>query len=338
MDDLIAAGLSWPAVIAVSGGADSVALMHLAAAWSKSRRRPLPPVVTVDHGLQKNSARGAKTVHRWASLLGLKAHTLSWTGPKPKADIEAQAREARYRLIGDWMSHQSVQAVCLAHTRDDQAETFLLRLARGSGIDGLAAMRSLSAFPIGRFRSLAVARPLLSFERERLRSHLRRLKQPWLDDPMNSDLRFRRAELRHHRALLDGLGLTASRLADTANHLSRAREALDEVTIAVLARACRLEAGSALLAREALVAAPREVALRALAQMLMVVSGNRYRPRFERLERVFAWLEGGDISRGCTLHGCLLARAPKRIAIFGEETVRIVPEPPRRTRKDPASK
>jgi tRNA(Ile)-lysidine synthase len=338
MDDLIAAGLSWPAAIAVSGGADSVALMHLAAAWSKSRQRFPPFVVTVDHGLQKNSARDAKTVHRWARQLGLKAHTLSWTGPKPKADIEAEAREARYRLIGGWMSLQNVRSVCLAHTRDDQGETFLLRLARGSGLDGLAAMRPLSAFPLGEFRRMTVARPLLSFERERLRDHLERLKQPWLEDPMNADLRFRRAELRHHRPVLEGLGLTASRLADTANHLSRAREALDEVTVAVLARTCRLKDGSALLEREAIVAAPREVALRALAQILMVVSGNRYRPRFERLERVFAWLEKGDISKGCTLHGCFLERAPKRTAIFGEETIRIVPEPPRRTRKHPASK
>jgi len=338
MDGLIAAGAPWPAAIAVSGGSDSLALMHLAARWAKRRRRPLPSVLTVDHGLRPGSDRDARVVQRWATSVGLKAHALRWKGVKPTNDIEAQAREARYRLIGSWLARNAVQGVYVAHTRDDQAETFLLRLARGSGLDGLSAMRPQAPFPVDQFRHVSIVRPLLSFGREDLRGYLERLEQPWLDDPMNDDTRFRRSALRQHRQVLDALGLTASRLADTADHLARARDALDEVTIAVLARSCRLEGRTALLAREALVAAPREVALLALARMLMAVSGNTYRPRFERLERVFAWLENGSLSRGCTLHGCHIGRAPKRTAIFGEETVLIAPEPPRRTRKHPASK
>lgn len=338
MDGLIAAGAPWPAAIAVSGGSDSVALMRLAAGWAQRRRRPLPPVLTVDHALRSNSDRDARAVNRWAASLGLEAHTLRWRGVKPTRDIEAQAREARYNLIGAWLSRNAMQGVYVAHTRDDQAETFLLRLARGSGLDGLSAMRPQAPFPVDPFRHLSVVRPLLSFGREDLRRYLEGIAQPWLDDPMNDDTRFRRSALRQHRPVLEGLGLTTSRLAGAADHLARARDALDEVTIAVLARSCRLEGRKALLAREALVAAPREVALRALARMLMTVSGNTYRPRFERLERVFAWLENGSFSRSCTLHGCHISRAPKRIAIFGEETVLIAPEPPRRTRKHPASK
>jgi len=338
MDGLIAAGAPWPAAIAVSGGSDSVALMHLAARWAKRRRRPQPPVLTVDHGLRPDSDRDARVVQRWATSYGLKAHTLRWKGVKPTSDIEAQAREARYGLIGAWLSRNAVHGVCVGHTRDDQAETFLLRLARGSGLDGLSAMRPQAPFPVEQFRHVSVVRPLLSFGREDLRRYLEGLDQPWLDDPMNDETRFRRSALRHHRPVLDALGLTASRIADAADHLARARDALDEVTIAVLARSCRMEGRTALLAREALVAAPREVALRALARMLMAVSGNTYRPRFERLERVFAWLENGNLSRSCTLHGCHIGRAPKRIATFGEETVLIAPEPPRRTRKHPASK
>src|SRR5690348_10720946 len=131
MDGLIAAGAPWPAAIAVSGGADSVALMHLLSGWARRRKRPLPVVLTVDHGLRPESVRDAKAVRRWAKALGIKSHTLVWPGPKPKADIEAAARESRYRLIGTWLSRNGMHGVCVAHTRDDQAETFLLRLARG---------------------------------------------------------------------------------------------------------------------------------------------------------------------------------------------------------------
>jgi tRNA(Ile)-lysidine synthase len=101
----------------------------------------------------------------------------------------------------------------------------------------------------------------------------------------------------------------------------------------VLARSCRLVDGTALIERHALASAPREIALRALAGLLMAVSGHPYRPRFERLERVFDWMESGDLAQGCTLHGCRLGRAPKAQAVFGAETVLIAPEPPRRRAK-----
>jgi tRNA(Ile)-lysidine synthase len=330
MDDLIAAGAPWPCAIAVSGGGDSVALMHLLAGWAKRRRRRPPPVLTVDHGLRTGSDRESRDVVRWARKSGLEGHVLRWSGPKPGGDLEAAARDARYRLIGAWLNRQGLRGVCVGHTRDDQAETFLLRLARGSGLDGLAAMRPLSAFPLEDFSDLVLLRPLLSLERGAVRDHLQRLDKRWFDDPMNSDARFGRARLRTHWGVLEGLGLTSARVADAAAHLSRAREALDAVTVAVLARACRLDGKTALVDRAALTSAPREVGLRALARLLMTVSGHRYRPRFERLERVFDWLGHGNMAQGCTLHGCHIGRAPRAQAIFGAETVLIAPETPRR--------
>ena len=132
MNELVAAGAPWPGAVAVSGGGDSVALMHLLTAWAKKSRVSPPHVVTVDHGLRKDSAADARRVVRWAKSAGLKPKALRWTGPKPKSDVEAAAREARYRLIGDWARKNKIAALYVAHTRDDQAETFLLRLMRGS--------------------------------------------------------------------------------------------------------------------------------------------------------------------------------------------------------------
>jgi tRNA(Ile)-lysidine synthase len=333
MDEMLAAGAPWPCAVAVSGGGDSVALMHLVAGWAKRRRCPLPPVLIVDHGLRAGSGPETREVARWARSFGLEGHILRWTGPKPDSDIEAAARDARYGLIGAWLKRRSLRGVCIGHTRDDQAETFLLRLARGSGLDGLAAMRPLSPFPLEEYSDLVLLRPLLSIERRAIRDHLQRSDQRWFDDPMNSDTRFGRARLRLHWEVLEGLGLSASRVADAAAHLARAREALDEVTIAVLDRACRLEGKSALIDRSALVAAPREIGLRALARLLMAVSGHKYRPRFERLERVFDWLGHGNVAQGCTLHGCRIRRAPKANAIFGAGTLLITPEAPERRGK-----
>src|SRR5271155_2301624 len=144
-------GAPWPGAIAVSGGSDSKALMILLAEWSASASRRRPVVLTVDHGLSPGSSRTALAVIKDAKRVGLAAHRLIWRGPKPRADIEAAARTARYTLMGAWCSAHRIKGLYVAHTREDQAETFLLRLARGSGLDGLAAMRTRSPYPLPGF-------------------------------------------------------------------------------------------------------------------------------------------------------------------------------------------
>ena len=326
MDELIAAGAPWPGAVAVSGGGDSIALMHLLAGWAKKGRRPPPHIVTVDHGLRAESAKDARSVMRWAKVAGLKSHALRWDGPHPKADIEAAAREARYRLMGEWTRKNQIAALYVAHTRDDQAETFLLRLMRGSGLDGLAAMRAIAVYPLAAFRELMIVRPLLAMEREQVRAHLKSAGHSWLEDSMNADDRFARVRLRKAWTELEKAGLSKPRLAGAAAHLARAREALDEVTRAVLNRSCRRYKDGLQFDPAALTSAPREIGLRALAQMLMIVSGHAYRPRFERLERLFDRLASGAIGGGCTLHGCRLFVVPKQDGAFGAGTLAIVPE------------
>jgi len=333
MNALIAAGAPWPGAVAVSGGGDSVALMHLLAAWAKKSRVAPPHVVTVDHGLRADSAADARRVVRWAKSAGLKSKALRWKGARPKSDIEAAAREARYRLMGEWARKNGIAALYVAHTRDDQAETFLLRLMRGSGLDGLAAMRALTRYPLSEFAELSLVRPLLSLERSLVRAHLESLGHDWLEDAMNADDRFARARLRKAWPALEGAGLDKQRLASAATHLARAREALEEVTAAVLRRACRRSGKGVLVDRAALVSAPREIGLRALAQLLMLVSGHPYRPRFERLERLFDRLSADALGGGATLHGCRVYFAPRKEGAFGPETLAIVPENARRAAK-----
>jgi len=312
----------WPAAVAVSGGGDSLALMHLLADWARRKRIDTPLVLVVDHGLQPNSRRHAAKVREWAKNAGLRAHVLRWRAPKPSSDIEAQAREARYRLLGAFCRKRRLAALYAGHTLDDQAETFLLRLARGSGLDGLSAMSPAVPLPAPGFQSVQLLRPLLGFRRETLRSYLAKCGQEWLEDEMNADPRFARVRVRRALAFLEEAGLTKERIADAAVHLGRAREALDMATVAILDRACIANGKAVSVDAEALGSAPRELGLRALAAVLMRVSGQRYRPRFERLERLFDAIRDGRLGAGATLHGCKIS--PETTRDFGEKTGRIL--------------
>lgn len=332
-------GAPWPGALAVSGGGDSLALMLLATEWAKQDSRALPIVLSVDHGLRPDSRREADEVVARARAIGLAAHTLSWEGRKPTSDIEAAARAARYDLMGAWCAEHQVAGLYLAHTLDDQAETFLLRLARGSGLDGLAAMRMVARLPSANWSGITLVRPLLGERRARLRDFLEARCEKWVEDPLNCDPRFARARVRSVWPALSACGLSPERIAAAACHLGRARDALEEDARLLLGRACRFDGTTALLDVAAVAAAPAEVALRCLAQVLMHVSRQAYRPRFERLERLYmelAALRGPIAAR--TLHGCRIGPARKADAIFGRATLHIGPELPRLRRSGRACK
>ena len=327
--------------VAVSGGGDSLALMLLLRGFAQASKLVPPMVLTVDHGLRASSAKDAKQVAAWARKAGLKAHVLTWRGKKPKTGLEAAAREARYRLMGAWLAKRGIATLFVGHNQDDQAETFLQRLARGSGLDGLAGMRAHAPWPSPDFPQLGVTRPLLGLRREDLRAYLKAQGQAWLEDPMNQDDSFDRVKMRKAQAVLAQAGLSSPRLAAAAAHLARARESLEIVTQAVLLRAAKPwegVAGGVLLDSAALAAAPREVGLRALASVLMAVGRQTYRPRFESLERLFDRIAQAKLSGGATLHACHirpLGRAKKDFAPFD---LAVTPESPRKTGSSAASR
>ena len=222
--------------LAVSGGSDSTALMVLYADWLRQQGADmgLHMVLTVDHGLRAESAAEARAVAAQAESLGFPHATLLWEGSKPQTGIQAAARHARYRLMGNAMRANGIALLFTGHTRDDRAETLLMRLARGSGLDGLAGMAPRLHFnDLGLGESgldeQEIARPLLDVPRTRLRATLQARGIAWIDDPSNQSPEFERPRLRAARAHLDELGLTNSVLALSATRLLRARQALDRV-------------------------------------------------------------------------------------------------------------
>lgn len=324
-----AAGGAWPGAIAVSGGGDSIALMHLLARWAQKTKKTAPLVLVVDHGLRPESGSQARGVVKAARALGLETTLLRWKDA-PAKGIEAAAREARYRLMGESLRRKKRTTLYVGHTQDDQAETFLLRLARGSGIDGLAGMRPLAPYPHVDFPGFVVARPLLGFGRAELRAWAKARKLDWLEDPMNADPRFDRVKMRQLAPALAEAGLTPARIALAATHLASGRDLLVDLALALEDRVSRAVAGGILLDQEALGDVPRELGLRVLASLLQAVSGAPYRPRFESLERLFDRLVTATLGGGATLSGCRIGPAPARERIFGPATLKIGPEKPRK--------
>ncbi len=301
--------------VAVSGGADSMALLLLTQKWARQSGAQLL-ALTVDHALRPDSASEAQQVAEWCGALGITHRILQWSGVKPKGDIQAAARRARYALMSAECVRSGVPVLLLAHHLQDQAETFLLRLGRGSGVDGLAAMAAESAR-----NGMRLLRPLLAFPKARLLSTLLAEGQIWINDPSNSDVRFARPCVRALLAPLDSVGLTAQRLAATAQRMARARAALDQATDALLRSAIRLEpSGFCVLSREKIIAAPAEIGLRALSRVLMTVGAQEYPPRLARLERLYDWLVRGAAGGGRTLSGCCIV--PGKVGVSGIIVVR----------------
>jgi len=210
-------------VLAVSGGPDSIALMWLAARWRRALSRgPRLMAVTVDHGLRAEAAREARDVKRLARELDLPHRTMRWSGAKPKSGLPAAARDARYRLLAHAAHESGATYILTAHTRDDQAETLLMRLLRGSGIAGLAAMA-----PVTEREGVLLARPFLNVSKSQLIATLRKAKIAFADDPTNRDTNFTRPRIRAVMPLLAAEGGDARNLARLASRLARANTAIE---------------------------------------------------------------------------------------------------------------
>jgi tRNA(Ile)-lysidine synthase len=297
-----------PCALAVSGGSDSTALMVLFADWLRLERQDPArhAVVTVDHGLRADSAAEARLVARAAHGLGLAHTTLVWHGPKPQSGIQAAARRARYRLIGDYLRARGIALLLTGHTRDDQAETLLMRLARGSGLDGLGAMAPLSPLAVQRAGEgetgaaggwLWIGRPLLDVAKARLRATLEARGMAWIEDPSNAAPEFERARLRAARAQLDALGLTPAMLALSAARLARVRRALD----GIVDRLCDPAAGVVradpcgviAIDRAGLLEAGEEIALRVLDRAIAAAGGAGEPVPLGRLEPLAAAIRAG---------------------------------------------
>jgi tRNA(Ile)-lysidine synthase len=307
-------------IVAVSGGPDSTALMVLAARWCEGlKARPKLIAVTIDHGLRKESKNEAAAVARLARKLKIAHRTLRWTGRKPSTGLQNAARLARYRLLGNAARKAGAAHILTAHTLDDQAETVLIRMSRGSGLTGLGAMTRSSALPGGGDNTITLVRPLLDIPKARLVATLLAENIAYADDPSNRDPRFTRARLRGLMSALADEGLDAGRLAQLAYRLRRAEAAIEAVVDGAIAMTVELPTpGSAAVEARRFADLPDEVGLRLLGR-LVAKAGNEGPVELGKLEALKSALDAAqntaDRRFRRTLAGAVVTLAGRQIIV-----------------------
>jgi tRNA(Ile)-lysidine synthase len=296
-------------VLAVSGGPDSTALLVLAARWAKQlKHAPKLIAVTIDHGLRPEAAREAAMVKQLARRLGVPHRTLHWRGEKPQSGLQEAARYARYELLGQIATRARFAHILTAHTLDDQAETVLFRLARGSGLFGLTGMAHAAPLPLRGVREIFLVRPLLHLSKARLVATLKAARIAYAEDPSNRDPRFTRTRLRSLMPALAREGLDARGLARLAARLRRA-----ESTIQVAVQAARSalaplpwrERGPIVFETAPFAGLPAEVALRLLGEAV-AHTGDEGPVELAKLESLYEALRQTPSRLRRTLAGALI--------------------------------
>ena len=312
-------------VLAVSGGPDSVAMLWLAARWRRGLKRgPRLIAVTVDHELRKEAAHEAREVKQLARRLGIEHRTLRWQGPKPKTGVPAAAREARYRLLFKAARASGAAHVATAHTRDDQAETLLMRLLRGSGVSGLSAMAAETERD-----GVRLTRPLLDVSKAELIATLEAAGIAFADDPTNRDAIFTRPRLRALMPLLAEEGADARTLTRLALRLARANAAVEVLADGAERYLSSTDRSAALGGYDARAFAvlPEEIRLRLLKRAIDRW-GHEGPAELGKVETLLATVDRAIAERKTrlkqTLAGAVISLSKGRIL--------ILPAPPRRRR------
>lgn len=295
--------------VAVSGGGDSMALLHLCLKAASGMGWTVH-AVTVDHGLRPESAAEADTVAAYCRSRGISHATLRWTGGAPVGNLMDQARRARTALIAQWASQNAISTVLLGHTADDQAESFLMNLARASGVDGLSGLR-----PQWHDAGIHWHRPLLAQPREALRAYLRGNDVTWVEDPSNENDRFTRVKARRALKALSPLGITVHTLNATIGNLALARQSQQALLQETVDGQVREIAGGLAIELAALRALNPDLRRRLLIAMIRWMSGRQYAPRQAQLAQLAQAL---DLGRDATLAGCRFRQRKDQVFIARE--------------------
>jgi tRNA(Ile)-lysidine synthase len=296
-----------PLAVAVSGGADSMAL-----ACMLHGRGANVTALHVNHNLRTESAQEAEQVARWMQTLGIPCHVLTVTDDlKAAPNMMKAAREARYALMTEWCHAQGVTHLCVAHQLEDQAETFLMRLGRGSGLDGLSAMR-----PITQAYGLSVVRPLLHTSRAEIETYLSARGQAWLRDPTNERDNYTRNRIRRLLPALAEEGLSAARMLQATHNAARASDCLNAMTQAWIEAYITPHENGVKLPLPSFIALHEELALRVLRTLLRQVARDMHgEVRFASLEPLLSAMREPESFRTRTLHHCMIQKHENSYAI-----------------------
>lgn len=288
--------------VAVSGGCDSMALALLAYSWAKT------PIIaiTVDHRLRKESKDEAEQVSRWMQKHGIEHHILKWDGEKPPSNIQANAREARYNLLTEFCNQNRIKTLLVAHNKEDQAETLLMRLMRGSGIEGMCGISEDT-----NINEVRILRPLLDVNKNKLKSYLRKQQQGWIEDPSNRNEKFTRVQVRNFINNSPEPDLLVERLANSCKTLQQSNSYIEEKIKQDIKEVVNIRPeGYCILDIEKFKSLHKESAIKILSRVIKSVGGEYYKPRFEKTDSLYKQIL--ERKYNATLGGCEIFESKKQ--------------------------
>ena len=297
--------------IGVSGGADSLALALMA-------KEALPHcrliALTVDHGLRPSSKKEAQYVAEIMKAHGIEHHILVWEGEKPTTGIEEQARAARYRLLCDWCKENGVKYLAIAHHLNDQAETFLMRLQRGSGLFGLSAMQEVSEK-----NGITLLRPLLHIPPQVMKDYLKERQIDWVEDESNQCTDFLRVKMRQFLPLFtEKTGVTPERIDEAVSNLQRARGFIENTVQEAIEESVSFYGNcGAAFDYMHFVSWHEELKFYVLSKLLTYIGGNDYVPEAETLLELIKKMQEDDFT-AATLGGVYIERSGLKVWLVKE--------------------
>lgn len=300
--------------VAVSGGADSLALAILLSEWCQDKNIKLH-ALTVDHGLRAESASEAKYVAKNLKKFGVIHKTLLWDGVKPKTKIQEAAREARYHLMSTYCSTKKINFLFLGHHGQDQIETILFRMAKGTGLDGLTGMHPVTILE----NEISLARPLLLVSHKDLCDTLKAKNIDWIEDPSNENNKYARVRIRNVIDALENEGLTPSRISSLSDRVIKSIQLIDYLidkeynNMIININTKRIEINLNLF-----YPLPFDGKVRILKHIITTLMPyKKYPARLEDIERLVGRMD--ENFRGSTLGGCQFKRKKDRLIIQQED-------------------
>ncbi len=305
--------------VAVSGGVDSITLLNLVAALHKTQATSRPVVLTVNHGFRAEADHETRFVQKRAVALGLDCEILRWNRHRTSSKSQETAREIRYSLLHQWCVEHSVKFLLTAHNKSDQAETVLMHLERGSGIDGLSGMHERSVFG-----DITIYRPLLGFTRQEILEYATQKQLSWVEDPSNQDPKYRRTFFRNLIAESKNPGVVVDRLCRTTSHMHRALACILHYVRSSLDYCLEFSPlGFITVKSQELRSVPEEIASRLLLLSLMAMGGKDHKPRYSAFWPILTKIRQGQDFTSRTLYGCKIRKEPDGNFSIVRELARI---------------
>ncbi len=287
--------------VAVSGGLDSVCLLY----WLKKLNFDIT-VLHINHKLRDVSDTESDYVKNLAKQLNVNCICFDWMDEKPVAGLESAARDFRYKQMTDYVRNNNLDCLAIAHHADDQIETFLMNLSRGSGVYGLAGIQAVTVKD-----GVKIIRPLLNVFRTELLEYADKNNIKYFNDEMNEDEKYTRVKIRKNRKCLnDVLGITDSRILLAINNLSRTRDGLESYINKKLENV--IKSDYCRISESFLFDEPVDIRLKLLGTILQRLGTGKYQPRLKSLEFAIKSLKS-DCK--ITLADCILRRLKNEILI-----------------------